>query len=87
MTRGTFANVRVKNLLTKGRLYGQSRRRAGWDQGHVQGRRGKIDFIHTAAMNYKKDGTPLGGAGGEGLRMGSSRDWAAKGRCCWACGR
>jgi aconitate hydratase len=40
---------------------------------------GKIDYIYNAAMNYKKEGTPLVVLAGKDYGMGSSRDWAAKG--------
>jgi aconitase A len=47
MTRGTFANVRVKNKLATDPATARSRKAAG--PGHEQGRRGKIDFIYNAA--------------------------------------
>jgi aconitate hydratase len=78
MTRGTFANVRVKNLLTKDAATGKVKE-GGWTKDMSKAGNGKIDFIYNAAMNYKKDGTPLVVLAGKDYGMGSSRDWAAKG--------
>jgi len=77
MTRGTFANVRVKNNLAKspdGKV-----REGGWTKDMSKAGNGKIDYIYNAAMNYKKEGTPLVALAGKDYGMGSSRDWAAKG--------
>jgi len=78
MTRGTFANVRVKNRLAfeNGKI-----REGGWtrDMSSSAPVGGKISYIYDAAMNYKKDGTPLVVLAGKDYGMGSSRDWAAKG--------
>jgi aconitate hydratase len=87
MTRGTFANVRVKNKLAVGpdgkiveggytRDMSTSGAAAGGD---------KISYIYDAAMNYKKDGTPLIVLAGKDYGMGSSRDWAAKGTLLLGC--
>jgi len=69
MTRGTFANVRVRNLLAEGK-------EGGWTKDFTDG---EIKFIYEASLNYKKEGTPLVVLAGEDYGMGSSRDWAAKG--------
>ena len=41
--------------------------------------------IYDAAMKYQADGVPLVVIAGKEYGTGSSRDWAAKGTCCWAC--
>jgi aconitate hydratase len=69
MTRGTFANIRVRNQLapdTEG----------GWTTDHLDG---EVKSIYDAAMHYKEAGVPLVVLGGADYGMGSSRDWAAKG--------
>ncbi|CAG0994385.1 aconitate hydratase [Phycisphaerales bacterium] len=82
MTRGTFANVRVKNQLAKDPATGKIKE-GGWTR-DMSNRAGgpatnKIEWIYNAAMNYKADGTPLVVLAGKDYGMGSSRDWAAKG--------
>ena len=67
MTRGTFANVRIKNLMVPG------------TEGGVTKINGQTTTIHDAATIYQKAGTPTVIIGGEDYGMGSSRDWAAKG--------
>ncbi|MDR1498091.1 MAG: aconitate hydratase AcnA [Puniceicoccales bacterium] len=67
MTRGTFANVRIKNLL------------AGGVEGGVTRWQGEIIPIFDAAQKARASGVPLVVIGGEDYGMGSSRDWAAKG--------
>ncbi|MCI0677688.1 MAG: aconitate hydratase AcnA, partial [Actinobacteria bacterium] len=67
MTRGTFANVRVRNLLAPGT-------EGGWTTDFTDG---QVKSIYDAAMSYQ--GTPLLVIGGHDYGMGSSRDWAAKG--------
>jgi aconitate hydratase len=69
MTRGTFANIRIKNLLCPGVEGGVTRYLPD----------GKQMSIYDAAMKYKQDGTPLIVLAGEEYGTGSSRDWAAKG--------
>jgi aconitate hydratase len=69
MMRGTFANVRLKNLLVPGVEGGYTR--------HLP--EGPLTSIYEAAMAYKKDGVPLVILGGKEYGSGSSRDWAAKG--------
>jgi aconitate hydratase len=69
MTRGTFANIRVKNMLapdTEG----------GWTTDFTDG---KVKSIYEAALSYANAGVPLVVLGGVDYGMGSSRDWAAKG--------
>jgi aconitate hydratase len=67
MMRGTFANVRIKNLLLGGKEGGFTRYQ------------GEEMPIYDAAMRYIADGTPTVVFGGEEYGTGSSRDWAAKG--------
>ncbi|MGQ0629129.1 MAG: aconitate hydratase AcnA [Phycisphaerales bacterium] len=77
MTRGTFANVRVKNKLAVGE---DGKVKEGWwtrDMSSAGG--GKVTAIFDAASNYRADGTPLIVLAGKDYGMGSSRDWAAKG--------
>ncbi len=69
MTRGTFANVRVKNEMTPG-VEGSSTR-------HMPD--GAQMSIHEAAKQYRRDGVPLVVVAGAEYGAGSSRDWAAKG--------
>jgi aconitate hydratase len=79
MTRGTFANVRVKNKLAD---EGGKIREGWWTKDFSKaggGGGGKISTIFDASLNYKKDGTPLIVLAGKDYGMGSSRDWAAKG--------
>ena len=75
MMRGTFANVRIKNLmippLANGALY------EGGDTIHKPS--GEQMPIYTAAMLYQSEGIPTVVFGGEEYGTGSSRDWAAKG--------
>jgi aconitate hydratase len=89
MTRGTFANVRVKNKLTAVAVPGAPDAGAAGQPGGIkegwwtrdlssQGK-GAIVPIFDAAQNYKKEGTPLIVLAGKDYGMGSSRDWAAKG--------
>lgn len=84
MTRGTFANVRVKNKLAVDPSTGKIRE-GGWTADLSKAGGGKIDFIYNAAMNYRKEGTPLIVLAGKDYGMGSSRDWAAKGTLLLGC--
>ena len=79
LTRGTFANVRVKNKLAADA--GGKIPEGGWTRDFTQGdgMKAPVVFIHDAAMNYKERGTPLVVLAGKDYGMGSSRDWAAKG--------
>jgi aconitate hydratase len=70
MTRGTFANTRIRNRMTPERT-------GGWTRDFTDG--GKERFIFDAAMNSKAKGVPLVVIAGKDYGMGSSRDWAAKG--------
>lgn len=83
MARGTFANVRIKNLLTEGTeggytLYFGTRSVSAPDTA-ISAPCGTPTFIYDAGMAYKADGVPTIIIGGEDYGMGSSRDWAAKG--------
>ena len=69
MTRGTFANIRIRNLLAPGTEGGVTR--------HLPD--GAIMSIYDAAMQYKSEGLPLVVLAGAEYGSGSSRDWAAKG--------
>src|SRR5690606_10384465 len=83
MTRGTFANVRIKNRIAadaEGNIP-----EGGWTKDMSKAGGGKIDYIYNAAMNYKAEGTPLIVLAGKDYGMGSSRDWAAKGTILLGC--
>ena len=67
MIRGTFANIRLRNLLAPGT-------EGGWTI-----RDGEQKTIYDAAMAYAEEGTPLCVLAGKEYGSGSSRDWAAKG--------
>ena len=69
MMRGTFANIRLRNLLVPGVEGGVSVHLPDNTQGS----------IYDVAMRYKKEGTPLLILAGREYGTGSSRDWAAKG--------
>lgn len=71
MIRGTFANIRLKNLLLDGVEGGYTRDFTKAD--------GPQSFIFDASENYRSEGTPLVVLGGKEYGTGSSRDWAAKG--------
>ncbi|MGH8075564.1 MAG: aconitate hydratase AcnA, partial [Lysobacter sp.] len=73
MVRGTFANIRIKNLMMGGEEGGYTLH-FGKDGGA-----GERMSIYDAAMKYKADGTPLVVFAGKEYGTGSSRDWAAKG--------
>jgi aconitate hydratase len=76
MTRGTFANVRIKNLMVPGVEGGVTKCYA------TKGcacEPGTVVPIYDAAMAYQKEGTPLIVIAGQEYGTGSSRDWAAKG--------
>ena len=76
MMRGTFANVRIKNLMLplRGRRHARGRRRHAVPAGAA-----RRCPIYDAAMQYIAQGTPTVVFGGEEYGTGSSRDWAAKG--------
>jgi aconitate hydratase len=69
MVRGTFANVRLRNLLAPGTEGGMTR--------HLP--KGEQMSIYDASVRYAKEGTPLIVIAGKEYGTGSSRDWAAKG--------
>jgi aconitate hydratase len=69
MMRGTFANIRIKNLMVPGTEGGIT----------IHHPSGKQTSIYEAAMRYRKDGVPSVVFGGDEYGQGSSRDWAAKG--------
>lgn len=73
MTRGTFANVRIKNLMCPGTEGGVTQ---FYSEGSSEGE--QLD-IFDAAEKYKEEDKALVVIGGEDYGMGSSRDWAAKG--------
>ena len=79
MTRGTFANVRVKNFIAKD---GDHQPEGGWTRNFLKGRDvtdSPVEYIYDAAQEYKAAGVPLVVIAGTDYGMGSSRDWAAKG--------
>ncbi|HEY1865864.1 MAG TPA: aconitate hydratase AcnA, partial [Candidatus Acidoferrales bacterium] len=69
MMRGTFANIRLRNLLAPGT-------EGGWTLHQPDGEKMSI---YDAAMLYKEEGVPLVLLAGNEYGAGSSRDWAAKG--------
>ncbi len=69
MTRGTFANVRIKNLMLGGEEGGNT----------LLQPEGEKRSIYDAAMEYQRRGVPLVIVAGQEYGTGSSRDWAAKG--------
>jgi aconitate hydratase len=69
MVRGTFANIRLKNLLAPGTEGGITLHFPGGEQ----------MSIYDAAMRYRDEGVPLLILAGKEYGSGSSRDWAAKG--------
>ena len=75
MMRGTFANVRIKNLMIPAKADG-SRVEGGLTLMQPSGEQLPI---YDAAMKYMAAGTPTVIFGGEEYGTGSSRDWAAKG--------
>ena len=69
MVRGTFANIRLKNLLLPGTEGGIT----------IHLPTGEVMSIYDTAMRYQEEGTPLLVLAGKQYGAGSSRDWAAKG--------
>ncbi|HYE59487.1 MAG TPA: aconitate hydratase AcnA [Rhodothermales bacterium] len=69
MVRGTFANIRIKNLMMGGVEGGVTKYLPT----------GEAMSIYDASVKYQADATPLVVLGGKDYGMGSSRDWAAKG--------
>jgi len=69
MLRGTFANIRIRNLMLGGEEGGNTLHQPS----------GEKLSIFDAAMKYKTEGVPLVVIAGKEYGTGSSRDWAAKG--------
>ncbi|MDX1688636.1 MAG: aconitate hydratase AcnA [Candidatus Promineifilaceae bacterium] len=69
MTRGTFANIRLRNEMAPGT-------EGGWTTYLPTG---EVTTVYDAAMRYMENDTPLVVIAGKDYGMGSSRDWAAKG--------
>lgn len=69
MTRGTFANVRLRNQMAPGTEGGFT----------TYLPTNEVTTLYDASLKYKADGTPLVVLAGNDYGMGSSRDWAAKG--------
>jgi aconitate hydratase len=69
MVRGTFANVRIRNLMTPDLEGGITRHQPD----------GELMSIYAAAERYRAEGVPLLVIAGQDYGAGSSRDWAAKG--------
>lgn len=69
MMRGTFANIRLRNLLAPGT-------EGGWTRHQPSG---EEMSIYDGSLKYKESGTPLIVIAGAEYGTGSSRDWAAKG--------
>ena len=69
MTRGTFANIRLRNQLAPGT-------EGGWTTDFTDG---TVKSIYRASLSYAALDTPLVVLAGNDYGMGSSRDWAAKG--------
>ncbi|WP_445397709.1 aconitate hydratase AcnA [Zobellella sp. An-6] len=69
MMRGTFANIRIRNLMLDGVEGGETRHYPSGEQ----------LAIYDAAMRYEEEGVPLVVVAGKEYGTGSSRDWAAKG--------
>ena len=89
MTRGTFANVRLRNQLAPGTeggyttYYGpdEDAPKPDWltYDSDISPQNGEVCFIYDASVKYQKHGIPLVVLAGKDYGMGSSRDWAAKG--------
>jgi aconitate hydratase len=69
MVRGTFANIRLRNLMAPGTEGGFTRLMPSGD----------VTTVHNAAERYRNEGIPLIVIAGTNYGCGSSRDWAAKG--------
>jgi aconitate hydratase len=89
MTRGTFANIRIKNKLAPGTEGGvttylgpdadaENPKALPYDS-DVSPKHGAVASIYDASVKYQKHGIPLVVLAGKDYGMGSSRDWAAKG--------
>jgi len=69
MTRGTFANIRIRNHIAPGT-------EGGYTTDFTDG---KAKSVYEASLSYREAGIPLVVIGGADYGMGSSRDWASKG--------
>ena len=69
MTRGTFANIRIRNQLAPGT-------EGGFTTDFIEG---EPTTVYEASLSYRQEGIPLVVLAGKDYGMGSSRDWAAKG--------
>ena len=69
MTRGTFANIRIRNELASGT-------EGGFTTDFIDE---TVKTVYEASLSYQKAGIPLVVIGGKDYGMGSSRDWASKG--------
>ncbi len=69
MTRGTFANIRVRNQLAP-------ETEGGWTTDFLDG---EVKSVYEASLHYQAEEVPLVVLAGKDYGMGSSRDWAAKG--------
>ena len=69
MTRGTFANIRIRNQLAPGTEGGLT----------TDFTDGAVKTVYEASLSYRENGIPLVVLAGKDYGMGSSRDWAAKG--------
>ena len=72
MTRGTFANIRIRNFIAPGT-------EGGWSRYLPDGKDAPAISVYGAAVKYKQAGIPLIVLAGAEYGTGSSRDWAAKG--------
>ncbi|HEX8523618.1 MAG TPA: aconitate hydratase AcnA [Tepidisphaeraceae bacterium] len=85
MTRGTFANIRLRNLLAPGTeggfttYFGPADTKARGSAAGTTDGIGQVTTIYDASLKYKESNTPLVVIAGKDYGMGSSRDWAAKG--------
>jgi aconitate hydratase len=85
MARGTFANVRIKNLMLAGEeggntiFFGSRARESADNRELTFAATGEKMPIYDAAMKYQQAGIPLVVIAGQEYGTGSSRDWAAKG--------
>lgn len=73
MTRGTFANIRIRNLLAPGTEGGVTKYFG------KTANDGPVESVYDAAMKYREENVPLIVLAGAEYGTGSSRDWAAKG--------
>jgi aconitate hydratase len=79
MIRGTFANIRLRNLIKNPAHPPAHPTQGPLPEGGVTIKNGEQMSIYDAAMSYQREGVPLVVLGGKEYGSGSSRDWAAKG--------